>query len=161
MGTLVNVIRQPPPSAACPDVDVLTITFSGIEVDCGCVPQSGSGSQIITDLGTVNRAWTLNRTSPGFWESDSAIEVHILTFPTDDCSGDPGFEGDVNVRANAFCSGSDIGFLLSVLLTNAGLFTATPSAMLTAVPNESICGVTHPFWFVVGAAHGGTATITF
>lgn len=145
----------------CPDVDNLTVIFSGIILDCACVPETpnvGGSSLIVTDI-SINGTFVIPRVASGQWESDGAVgSYHVKFFFNGSCAGSPDAEFDGVGTVLILCQ--DAGLIIKYSNLPGAFFLATGS-LGASLPNTLSCG--HEITFPdqdTAVGHGGTAMIT-
>ena len=130
----------------CPDVEELTVTFSGI-TECPCQSPGGTSSKI-TSM-SVNGVYTLALVSAGLWQATGGSWTRTV-YSDDACSvvdftdsGTFGFQVDC-FDGPIFGASITGGVLVDI-------FTSAPDALGVALPNTTSCASRYTF--------DGTATV--
>jgi hypothetical protein len=165
------------PSGTCPTSGSLTVAFSGISLNCGCVNLSPVFSEwltITTDL------WNGTHTVPLF-NSGANFSSYLLDFPNTnhyfvsshaDCSS-PFVEANQDAHISLDCYADDsfgvpAGIYISALAKApyCPVFYSGKLALgttLSAISNVAACGVEIVDAYLVdamGVGHGGTVSVT-
>ena len=153
-GSLINVNPQRQgQGASCPPDDAsITVTFSGIVIDCGC--REGAGI-IATDI-SVNGSFVIPSVSAGQWQGDGG-SVTFVAYENTDCTGDTTTTTQTGLIL-AICTGGS----WQIEYSFEGAFDAFENgfrtgegAVLSPLPNLASCAGGFN-----DIGHGGTATIS-
>ena len=160
-------------AGTCPDVDPITVAFSGISLCSGCLDATPFGFGVsINNLiatGVINGTFTLARYftgSPEGWFFTTGNRINYDLWTASGCSGPPFSNVDDGLTPIVWCEN---GVWQVWLLTNTNgfsLFYATTTGVPSGAANIGVCGATTPDPvggvgspdFVIGS--GGTATVT-
>ncbi len=156
-GTIISVNPQRQGGGVCPPDDVtLTVVIAGVTFDCGCTDLvDGSGhSGIVTNV-SINGTFMVPSAGFGSWALTPAGQIHEQVYDAEECAGSLILDEDLDMNLFVDCADG----VFTVEFSDPLRWTVFFGSGSATVTNAITCGEDHAG--STGAAHGGTATITW